>query len=136
MSALSFDPSQLSSALPPINPATEPAAIRNGGPQAKKAYEEALGFENILVNQLSQELASTVQSSPDTSCDGSSDGSDSSSSGGSGLLGGDPSTSAFSSMIPQALTTGIMSSGGLGIAARLAQAIDPAIGHPDKAAGK
>ncbi len=133
MSALSFDPSQLSSALPPINPATEPAAIRKGGPEAKKAYEEALGFEDILVNQLSQELASTVQSSGDTSSDGSSDGSsddssDSSSSGG--MLGGDPSTSAFSSMIPQALTTGIMSSGGLGVAARLAQALDPAIGHP------
>jgi hypothetical protein len=45
------------------------------------------------------------------------------------MLGSDPSSSAFSSMIPQALTSSIMSGGGLGIALRLAQAIDPAIGH-------
>jgi Rod binding domain-containing protein len=109
----------LSGALPRINPATEPAAIRNGGPEAEKAYQEALGFEDILVNQLSQELASTVSSSDD-SADGSSTG---------GLLGSDPSTSGFASMIPQALSTGIMSAGGLGIAARLAQAIDPSIGQ-------
>jgi Rod binding domain-containing protein len=115
---------QLSSALPPINPATEPAAIRNGGPAAKKAYQEALGFEDILVNQLSQELASTV-SSPD--------GSSGDTGGASGgLLGSDPSTSAFSSMIPQALTSGIMSGGGLGIALRLAESIDPSIGHGAK----
>ena len=126
--------SPLASALPPINPATEPASIRNGDPAAKKAYQEALGFEDILVNQLSQELASTVSSpgSLDGSGD-SSDSSDSGNSGGGGMLGSDPSTSAFSSMIPQALTTGIMSGGGLGIAARLAQALDPAIGSPQGA---
>jgi hypothetical protein len=33
-------------------------------------------------------------------------------------------------MIPTALTQSIMSSGGLGIAAQLAQSIDPAIGTP------
>jgi Rod binding domain-containing protein len=121
MSALSSISAQ--SALPPVNPATEPAAIRNGDAKAKKAYQEALGFEDILVNQLSQELASTV-SSPDSSGDGSDD---STGSGGGGLLGSDPSTSAFSSMIPQALSTGIMSAGGLGIATRLAESLDPAI---------
>jgi Rod binding domain-containing protein len=124
MSALSFDTSQLGNALPPINPATVPAEIRNGDAKAKKAYQEALGFEDVLVNQLSQELASTV-SSP--SSDGSSDGSGSGTSG-SGILGGDPSTSAFASMIPQTLTDAIMSSGGLGVAAQLARALDPAIG--------
>jgi Rod binding domain-containing protein len=127
-----IDSAQLSSALPPINPATEPAVIRNGGPQAKKAYQEALGFEDILVNQLSQELASTV-SSPDASGDGSDD---STGSGGGGLLGSDPSTSAFSSMIPQALSTGIMSAGGLGIATRLAEALDPSILSAKQGEGK
>jgi Rod binding domain-containing protein len=127
MSAIpSFDPSLLSGGLPPVNQATEPAVIRNGGPAAKKAYQEALGFESILVNQLSQELASTV-SSPGSSDGSSSDSSDSSSSSGGGLLGGDPSTSAFSNMIPQALSTSIMSAGGLGIATRLAESLDPAI---------
>ena len=140
MSAL-IDPAQLSSALPPINPATEPAVIRNGGPQAKKAYEEALGFEDILVNQLSQELASTV-SSPDSTDGSASDDStgsgsdDSTGSGGGGLLGSDPSTSAFSSMIPQALSTSIMSAGGLGIAARLAEGLDPAILTEKQGGGK
>jgi Rod binding domain-containing protein len=126
MSALSFDTSQLTSALPPINPATEPASIRNGDAKAKKAYQEALGFEDVLVNQLSQQLASTVSAPSDPSSEGSSD---SSSSGGGGLLGsGDSASSAFSSMIPQTLTNAIMSSGGLGVAAQLARALDPAIG--------
>ena len=129
MSALSFDTSQLGGALPPINPATVPAEIRGGDAKAKKAYQEALGFEDVLVNQLSQELASTV-SAPSGSSDG---GSDDSSSGGGGLLGsGDAASSAFSSMIPQTLTNAIMSSGGLGVAAQLARALDPAIGEAKK----
>ena len=115
-------------ALPPIDPANEPANIRNGNATAKKAYQEALGFEDVLVQQLTQELASTVTSPSD---DGSSDGSDGSSSGSSGgILGSDPSTSAFASLIPTTLTQSIMSSGGLGIADQLAQAIDPSIGTP------
>jgi hypothetical protein len=126
-------PPALSSGLPPINQATEPAAIRKGGPTAQKAYQEALGFENILVNQLSQELASTVSgpgSVGGSGDDGSGDSGSDSGSGSGGMLGSDPSTSAFSSMIPQALSTSIMSGGGLGIALRLAEAIDPALAHP------
>lgn len=127
----SYNPSLTSSSLPPIDAANEPADIRNGNATAQKAYQEALGFENILVQQLTQELASTVTSSSDdgSSDGGSSDGgSDGSSSGG--ILGSDPSTSEFASMIPTALTQSIMSSGGLGIAQQLAQAIDPSIGTP------
>jgi Rod binding domain-containing protein len=119
----------IGSSLPPIDAANEPADIRNGNATAQKAYQEALGFEDILVQQLTQELASTVTSPSD---DGSSgDGSDGSSSDSSGgILGSDPSTSAFASLIPTALTNSIMSNGGLGIAGQLAQAIDPAIGTP------
>jgi len=119
----------IGSSLPPIDAANEPADIRNGNTAAKNAYQEALGFEDILVQQLTQELASTVTS---PSGDGSGgDGSDTSSSDSSGgILGSDPSTSAFASLIPTALTQSIMSSGGLGIAQQLAQAIDPAIGTP------
>ena len=121
------------SSVPPIDPANEPANIRNGNATAKKAYQEALGFEDILVQQLTQQLASTVTSPSD---DGSSDdGSGDSSSGSSGgMLGSDPSTSAFASLIPTALSQSIMSSGGLGIADQLAQAIDPSIGTPQGAA--
>ena len=104
--------------VPPINPASEPASIRNGPPAAKQAYQEALGFEQLLVDQLSQQLSATVSSS------GGSDGSS------GGVMGSDPSTSAFASLVPQALTSGIMSAGGTGIALQLARALDPALGEP------
>jgi Rod binding domain-containing protein len=125
----SYDPSLTSSTLPPVDAANEPADIRNGNSAAQKAYQEALGFENILVQQLTQELASTVTSPGD---DGSSDAGsgDSSNASSGGILGSDPSTSGFASLIPTALTQSIMSSGGVGIAQQLAQAIDPAIGTP------
>ena len=114
--------------LPPINAALLPADIRSGNAQAKQAYQEALGFEDMLMQQLTQELANTVTSpgGDSSSSDGSSD---SSSDGSGGILGSDPSTSAFSSMIPTALTQSIMSAGGVGIADSLARAIDPQIGE-------
>jgi hypothetical protein len=113
------------SSLPPINAASEPASVRNGPPAAKQAYQEALGFEQLLVDQLSQQLAATVSSSD--SADGSS---------GGGIMGSDPSTGAYASLIPQALSSGIMSAGGTGVALQLAQALDPALGQaaPKKAA--
>jgi Rod binding domain-containing protein len=130
--ASSYDSALTTGNLPPVNPALEPADIRNGNAQAKQAYQEALGFESVLMSQLTQQLASTVSSpSDDSSSDGSDDSSDDSS---GGILGSDPSTSAFASMIPQALTTSLMSNGGVGIAAQLAQAIDPQIGTPQGAA--
>jgi Rod binding domain-containing protein len=110
--------------LPPINPALEPASIRNGNQAAKNAYQTGLAFEQVLVNQLAQQLAGTAGGSSDgSSSDGSSDGSGSS----SGLMGSDPASSMYSQMLPQALTTSVMSAGGFGLAAQLAAAIDPAI---------
>lgn len=117
--------------LPPINAALEPAEIRNGNAQAKQAYQEALGFEDILMQQLTQQMADTVTSPGGDSSDGSDDSSDSSS---GGILGSDPSTSAFASLIPTALTQSIMSGGGAGVADQLAHALDPAIGTPQGAA--
>jgi len=117
----------INGALPPIDQSLEPAGIRNGNAQAKQAYQEALGFEDILVQQLTQQLADTVTSpGGGDSSDGSGDSSDASS---GGILGSDPSTSAFVSLIPTALTQSIMSGGGIGIAEQLARAIDPAIGE-------
>jgi Rod binding domain-containing protein len=120
------------SSLPPIDQSLMPADIRNGNPQAKQAYREALGFEDILVQQLTQQLAQTVTSpGGDSSDDGSGDSSDASS---GGILGSDSSTSMFASMIPTALTQSIMSGGGVGAADSLARAIDPAIGTPQGSA--
>jgi Rod binding domain-containing protein len=126
MSVLGMD-----SALPPVNQAAEPADIRNGNAQAKQAYQEALGFEGILMQQLTQELANTVTSPGGDSSDssGSTDSSDSSDSGSGGILGSDPSTGAFANLIPTALSQSIMSAGGVGIADSLARAIDPQIGE-------
>jgi Rod binding domain-containing protein len=90
------------------------------------AYKAALQFEQMLVQQLAQQLAATVSnsSSDNTGTDGSStDGS-----GASGLMGSDPASSAYAQLIPDALTSSIMSSGGLGIAQQLAGALDPALG--------
>jgi len=115
------------SMLPAINPAFEPASIRNGNAQAKHAYQTALGFEQVLVQQLTKELASSV-SSP-----GGDSGSDSGG-GTGGMLGSDSSSNAFASLIPTTLTSSIMSSGGIGIAEQLARAIDPAIGTPQGSA--
>jgi Rod binding domain-containing protein len=127
----SYDSPLTSTNVPVVDAANEPADIRNGNSAAQKAYQEALGFEDILVQQLTQELASTVTSPADSSdSSGSSGSSDSSSDSSGGILGSDPSTSAFASLIPTALTQSIMSSGGLGIAQQLAQSIDPAIGTP------
>jgi hypothetical protein len=121
-----------SSSLPIVSEASLPADIRNGGTAAKTAYDEGLEFEQVLVNQLSQQLAATVSSDPlsgssssgsDGSSDDSSDGSDT-----SGLLSGE--ASPYASLIPQAITQSLMSSGGLGsVADEIARAIDPKIGE-------
>jgi Rod binding domain-containing protein len=117
--------------IPNLNVADIPANIQNGNNQAKQAYSEGLAFESVLVNELSQQMANTMYggggidgSSSGDGIDGSdsSDGGDSSDS--SGLLSG---ASAYSSLIPQALTSSIMSSGGLGIAEEFAQELDPSL---------
>ena len=123
------------STLPLMDPATEPAAVRNGDKKAKDAYQTGLAFENVLVNQLAQQLAATVPG-----LDGSDDGlggtsDDSSGAGGGGVtggVGGGGGLGAYSSLLPQTLATSIMSGGGTGIAMQIAKSIDPALGVPKK----
>jgi Rod binding domain-containing protein len=92
--------------LPTVaNPALEPASVRNGSPAVKQAYNEALGFESVLVNELCQQLISNSGLSDSGS---SGDASDS-----------DPTVGGFTSMLPGALSSAIMSDGGLGLAAQL-----------------
>src|SRR6185312_1365630 len=103
------------SGLPPIDQSQLPAGVRNATPARKQAYEAGLGFEQLLVQQLSQSL---VDSTNDTSSD---DGTDSTGSTG-GLGGGSP----YASLLPDALSQGVMSAGGLGLARQLMDAIQPA----------
>lgn len=106
----------LSASLPLVNPALEPASVRNGTPATKQAYATALAFENLLVNQLTQQLASSTDLM----------GSDSSGSGTGGGSGSDPAPSELSSLLPQALSSTIMGGGGLGIAAAMMSQLAPA----------
>jgi len=123
------------SSLPLIDPATEPAVIRNGDKKAQDAYQTGLAFENVLVNELAQQLSATVPGldGSDDGLGGSSD--DSSGAGGGGVtggVGGSGGLGAYSSLLPQTLSSSIMSGGGTGIAMQIAKAIDPALGVPKK----
>jgi Rod binding domain-containing protein len=125
MSAISGSDTLSAAGLPPINEALLPASVRNGSPAAKSAYETALSFEDVLVNELSQAMMATVSSSSD---DGSSDDSSSDDSSSDGSGGSDSVSGEYSQLLPQALTSSIMSAGGLGIAQQIATALDPSIG--------
>lgn len=94
--------------LPAINPALEPAAVRNGRPAAKQAYQQGVAFEQMLVDQLSKELQST--------------------------MGDDQSISPYASLMTQTLSSAVMAGGGTGIAMQLATALDPALNHSSSTA--
>jgi hypothetical protein len=120
--------------MPLIDPALEPAVVRNGNTAAKNAYATGVAFEDMLVNQLAQEMSATVPG-----LDGSSDGLGGTSDdglGGTDASGGDQSSlggsslGAYSSLLPQTLATAIESGGGTGMALQIAQSIDPALAHP------
>jgi Rod binding domain-containing protein len=109
-----------STSVPVVNQALEPASVRDGSATVKQDYNEALSFESVLVNQLCQQLvASSGLSGSDAGADTSSDDSSAGSSGDAGL--GD-----FASMLPSALTSAIMSDGGLGLAAQLLPSLEAA----------
>ena len=115
------------SSVPVVNAAAEPAVIRGGDAAAKQAYQAGLAFEQVLIQQLGQELSQTVSAPSQTdggSGDSSSDGSSDST---TGLLGGDPTNNVYSQLLPNALTSSVMSAGGTGIALQLAESIDPAL---------
>jgi hypothetical protein len=104
----------LPTSVPVVNQALEPESVRHGSAATQKAYENALSFEQTLVEQLSQALVAS-----------SGLGGESSAEGEGGSEEGSAGNSQLSSMLPQALTTGIMNAGGLGLAAQLTRgAID------------
>jgi hypothetical protein len=112
------------SGLPATDYLNEPYAIQHGDKAAKAAYAEGVGFEQVFVNQLTQQLTATLTDSSDSSDSGdSSDSSDGSSDATSATAGG-----PYSSLLSSALTQGVMSSGGAGgLAMQLAESIDPTL---------
>jgi hypothetical protein len=113
------------SGLPATAYANEPYEIKHGDKAAKAAYTEGLGFEQVFLNQLTQQLTATLSGDSGDSGDsgGSSDPSGDSSDGSSSATGG-----PYSSLLSSALTQGVMSSGGAGgLAMQLAQSLDPSL---------
>jgi Rod binding domain-containing protein len=97
--------------LPAIDSALLPAEIRQA-PQARRdAYTAALGFEQLLVQQLTESLADSARSA----------------------LGGD---APYADMLPQAMADGVMGAGGLGLARQLTDAIAPADSSAPKGAAR
>jgi len=118
--------------LPIVNQALEPASVRDGSPATRRAYATALGFEQMLVQQLSQSLAQTgALGGGEAAEEGS--GEQGSGEGGASVGGFSAGAGALSSLLPQALTGGVMSAGGLGLARQLTSdlaAAPPADGAP------
>jgi hypothetical protein len=113
--------------LPIVNQALEPAAVRNGSPAVQKAYAGALAFEEMLVQQLSQSLTQgTGLSGEEGSGEGNEGASEGGSGGAAGLAGGGAVNSQLASLLPQALTEGVMRQGGLGLASQLMGSLAPA----------
>lgn len=92
--------------LPVRAPALEPAWVRQGSAAVQKQYAAALQFEQMLVAQLAGSLTQNGELGSGSS--GEEDGTQS-----------EPGASVFSSMLPQALASGVVSGGGLGLAAEL-----------------
>ena len=85
-------------------PAILPADVRKGGKEAKEAYGAALGFEQMLVKQLTKSLADSAAV-------------------GGGDEGGAPP--AYRDMISDSIATAITDAGGIGLAENLYKQVKP-----------
>jgi hypothetical protein len=105
-----------SGGLPAVAEAREPAWVRHGSAATQRSYATALAFEGMLVQQLAKTLAAT------SGLDGESG--EAGAGGEAGATGVDAGSSALSAMLPQALASGVMSAGGLGLAAQLTHQLE------------
>jgi Rod binding domain-containing protein len=103
--------------VPPVNQALEPEWVRHGSAATQKAYQSALVFEQTLVEQLSKSLTSASGLSGE-----SAEGESGSEVGGSSTS--EAGDSQLSSMLPQALASGVMNAGGLGMAAQMTRQLE------------
>jgi Rod binding domain-containing protein len=91
-------------ALPPIDQAALPAEIRTGSAQDKQNYQAALGFERMLLGELTKAMADTAKP-----IDGGDEGDDS-------AQPQDAASSMYMQMLPDQLADAVTKSGGLGLA--------------------
>lgn len=117
---ISSSSSLSSGGSPVVNEALEPSWVRDGSAETQKAYQTALAFEQMLVEQLSQSLTASSGLGGEESESGES--------GEGGSSGSSAASSPLSSMLPQALTSSVMSAGGLGLAAQMTRQLQSATG--------
>jgi len=110
------------SGVPAVDTAAEPEWIRKGSAATQSDYRAALSFEQTLVEQLAKSMAATTGTEGEESSEGEEG------------QGGSSQPAPLSSMLPQALSSGIMSSGGLGMAAQLTRGLIAGQGITDHAA--
>ena len=111
-------------ALSPLAQAREPSWVRKGSSAVKQDYEVAGAFEEMLVDQ----LASTLSEGG-----GLGQESEGPQEEGEPSMGGG---SALSSMLPQALSQGVLAGGGLGLAAQLTEQMQGVQGGVSEQTGK
>ena len=87
-------------------PAVLPAEVRNGGKDAKEAYSAALGFERMLVKQLTKSLTDSTAI-------------------GGGEDGQSGSPAAYREMISDGIADAITQGGGIGLAQDLYKQVRP-----------
>jgi Rod binding domain-containing protein len=116
---MSLSGTSAATGLPVVNQALEPSWVRNGSASTQKAYDAALSFEQTLVEQLARSLTAT------SGLDG-----ESSQEGETGSEEG-ANSDQLSSLLPQALSSGVMNAGGLGLAAQLTRDLQGTAGATD-----
>ena len=89
------------SPIPPIDNSLLPAEVRNGSASDKKSYQAALGFERMLLGELTKQMAETAKPA-----DGEDDNQDSAS-------------SMYMQMLPDQLADAVTQNGGTGMARSL-----------------
>ena len=114
-----------STALPAVEQARLPAAVREGDPKAEQAFQTARGFEEMLMQQLTQSMLAGSGLGEEGEAEGAEGlGSEEGSApggGGGGML---------STLLPQVLTEGVKHGGSLGLAGQLTTELDPAAARP------
>ena len=83
--------------LPPIDQALMPAEVRDGSKQDKQSYQAALGFERMLLGELTKAMAETAKPADDDQS-------------------GDAASTMYMQMLPDQLADSMISNGGLGLA--------------------
>ncbi|HXB64079.1 MAG TPA: hypothetical protein VNV42_04275 [Solirubrobacteraceae bacterium] len=113
--------------LPAVDETRAPAYVREGSTTVKQDYSTAVGFEEMLLNQLSQSLAQSSGLGGEGAQEG---GEEEGGAGGgssqSGLAAGGEGGGMVGALLPQTLAESLTRDGGLGLATQLMHALDPA----------